>query len=133
MGVEPFLLSASLAGVLGQRLLRKLCTHCKEEILVSGTELKEFNVNPIEDYKLYKAKGCSFCRNTGYSGRTAVIELLEIESEIRTMINKGADIFQIKDAATRKGMKTIKQEGFEKALEGITSIEEVLRVAQDDI
>ncbi|WP_319205186.1 ATPase, T2SS/T4P/T4SS family [uncultured Ilyobacter sp.] len=133
MGVEPFLLSASLAGVLGQRLVRKLCTHCKEEILVSGTELKEFDTNPTEDYKLYKAKGCSFCRNTGYSGRTAVIELLEVESEIRTMINKGADIFQIKDAAIRKGMKTIKQEGFEKALEGITSIEEVLRVAQDDI
>ncbi|WP_319370915.1 ATPase, T2SS/T4P/T4SS family [uncultured Ilyobacter sp.] len=133
MGVEPFLLSASLAGVLGQRLVRKLCPNCKEEISVPGDELRDFNVDPLKNYKLYEAKGCSLCRNTGYSGRTAVVELLEVESEIRTLINKGADIFQIKEVAMKKGMKTIKQEGFEKALEGITSIEEVLRVAQDEI
>ncbi len=133
MGIEPFLLSASLAGVMGQRLVRKLCVNCREKITVRGTELKEFDTHANENYFIYKAKGCSLCRNTGYNGRTAVVELLEVDSEIRSLINKGADIFEIKEAAIRKGMRTIKHEGFKKALEGITSIEEILRVTQDDI
>lgn len=135
MGVKPFLLSATLSGVLGQRLVRKLCPHCKEKAVVKGEYFRAlgFKVDVEADYEYYKHKGCSKCRGTGYSGRTALVELLVIDPDMRRLINRDCTIQDLKDLADQKGMKMMKQQGFEKVLEGITSIEEILAVAQDEL
>ncbi|GLI57019.1 hypothetical protein PM10SUCC1_25330 [Propionigenium maris DSM 9537] len=131
MGVQPFLLSATLAGVLGQRLIRRLCPHCKRERQVTEAEAQALGVDLGST--IYEANGCSLCRDTGYQGRTALIELLMVDKDMRSLISRGSSTETLKGEAESKGMKTMKQQGYEKVLEGVTTMEEVLRVAQDDI
>lgn len=134
MGVEPFLTASSLVGVLAQRLVRKLCPKCCEEYEISHAELK--NIIPdLESYgynkpsyKLYKAKGCLTCNNTGYRGREAVFEFLTVTEEMKRLILDRATVAEVKELAMSQGMLTLKDEGLYKMMEGKTSLEEVLRV-----
>jgi len=133
MDVETFLISSSVIGVIAQRLVRVICEKCKEEYtpgkdVLSGLELKA-NSKGDDKVKLYRGTGCSFCKNTGYFGRTSIYELIVLDEEIRALIISKASSNLIKDAAIKKGMKTLKDSGLEKVLQGITTIEEVLRVA----
>jgi type IV pilus assembly protein PilB len=133
MDVETFLISSSVIGVIAQRLVRVICEKCKEEYtpgkdVLSGLNIKG-NSNNDGKVKLYRGTGCSFCKNTGYYGRTSIYELIVLDEEIRSLIISKASSNIIKDAAIKKGMKTLKDSGLEKALQGITTIEEVLRVA----
>jgi len=130
MDVETFLISSSVIGVIAQRLVRVICEKCKEEYkpgkdVISGLNIKS---NP-NNAKLYRGTGCSFCKNTGYYGRTSIYETIVLDEEIRALIISKASSNIIKDAAIKKGMKTLKDSGLEKVLQGITTIEEVLRVA----
>ena len=134
MGVEPFLTASSLVGVLAQRLVRRLCPKCKEEYEISHAELKKI-VPDLEtygynqpSYKLYKAKGCLTCNNTGYKGREAVFEFLTVTEEMKRLILDRATITEVRDLAVKQEMKTLKDEGLYKMMEGATSLEEVLRV-----
>ena len=134
MGVEPFLTASSLVGVLAQRLVRRLCPKCREEYEISHAELKKI-VPDIEtygynqpSYKLYKAKGCLTCNNTGYKGREAVFEFLTVTEEMKRLILDRATITEVRDLAVSQEMKTLKDEGLYKMMEGSTSLEEVLRV-----
>ncbi len=134
MGVEPFLTASSLVGVLAQRLVRKLCPKCKEEYEISHAELKSI-VPDLEEYgynkpsyKLYKAKGCLTCNNTGYKGREAVFEFLTVTEEMKRLILDRATVAEVKELAVSQEMKTLKDEGLYKMMEGSTSLEEVLRV-----
>lgn len=134
MGVEPFLTASSLVGVLAQRLVRRLCPKCKEEYEISHEELKKI-VPDLEDYgynkssyKLYKAKGCLTCNNTGYKGREAVFEFLTVTEEMKRLILDRATVAEVKALAVSQEMKTLKDEGLYKMMEGNTSLEEVLRV-----
>ncbi|MBA7498322.1 Type II secretion system protein E [subsurface metagenome] len=133
MDVETFLISSSVIGVIAQRLVRVICEKCKEEYLpgegiLSGLNIKS-NSNDDGKVKLYRGTGCSFCKNTGYYGRTSIYELIVLDEEIRALIISKASSNVIKDAAIKKGMKTLKDSGLEKVMQGITTIEEVLRVA----
>ncbi len=134
MGVEPFLTASSLVGVLAQRLVRRLCPKCKEEYEISHAELKNI-VPDLEDYgynkssyKLYKAKGCLTCNNTGYKGREAVFEFLTVTEEMKRLILDRATVAEVKKLAMSQEMLTLKDEGLYKMMEGNTSLEEVLRV-----
>ena len=134
MGVEPFLTASSLVGVLAQRLVRKLCPKCKEEYEISHAELKKI-VPDLEDYgynkpsyKLYKAHGCLTCNNTGYKGREAVFEFLTVTEEMKRLILDRATVTEVRKLAVEQEMKTLKDEGLYKMMEGTTSLEEVLRV-----
>ena len=134
MGVEPFLTASSLVGVLAQRLVRKLCPKCREEYEITHAELKKI-VPDLEtygynkpSYKLYQAKGCLTCNNTGYKGREAVFEFLTVTEEMKRLILDRATITQVRDLAMSQEMKTLKDEGLYKMMEGSTSLEEVLRV-----
>lgn len=134
MGVEPFLTASSLVGVLAQRLVRKLCPKCKEEYEISHEELKKI-IRDIDDYgynqpsyKLYRAKGCLTCNNTGYRGREAVFEFLTVTEEMKRLILDRATVAEVKELAVKQGMKTLKDEGIYKMMEGSTSLEEILRV-----
>ena len=134
MGVEPFLTASSLVGVLAQRLVRKLCPKCCEEYEITHAELKKI-VPDLETYgynqptyKLKKAKGCLTCNNTGYKGREAVFEFLTVTEEMKRLILDRATVSEVRDLAVKQEMKTLKDEGLYKMMEGTTSLEEVLRV-----
>jgi len=133
MDVEAFLISSSVIGVIAQRLVRVICEKCKEEYtpeknVLNGLNIKS-NSNSDGKIKLYRGTGCSICKNTGYYGRTSIYEHIILDEEIKSLIISKASSNIIRDTAIKKGMKTLKDSGMEKALQGITTIEEVLRVA----
>jgi type IV pilus assembly protein PilB len=134
MGVEPFLVTSSLVGVLAQRLVRRLCPKCKEAYQISKEDLlKIFPDLPVDEYPedeftLYRPKGCITCNNTGYKGREAVFEFLTVTDEMKELILDRANAAQIKELAVKQGMHTLKDEGIYKVMHGKTSIEEILRV-----
>lgn len=133
MGVEPFLISSSVIGVMAQRLVRKICPRCIEDYIPEEGIFDDLRLNitlPDRDkIRLYKGKGCDYCRNTGYYGRIAIFEMIEINDEIRAMILRKISSTEIKEVAIKYGMKTLLDSGIARALEGITSIDEVFRVA----
>jgi type IV pilus assembly protein PilB len=133
MGIEPFLISSSVIGVIAQRLVRVICEKCKEEYIpgediLYGLKIKD-RLNNESKIKLYRGKGCSFCKNTGYYGRISIYELIVLDEEIKSLIVTKASSNVINTLALKNGMKTLKDSGMEKVLQGITTIEEVLRVA----
>lgn len=134
MGVEPFLISSTLEGVMAQRLVRTLCKHCREAYMPSGDEVPhDF---PLEEFTagqpIYRAKGCRQCRGTGYSGRLGIYELLVTNDEIRQLASERRSTSEIRKAAIASGMRTLRQDGWLKVARGLTSIEEVLRVTKAD-
>lgn len=130
MGIEPFLIASSLAGIVAQRLIRVICPHCKEPHQSSEKELLVFGLHST--VKLYKGRGCDHCAGKGYIGRIGIFETFIVNDEIRQMISSRADSQDIKNLAVSKGMKTLRADGIEKASMGITTLEEVLRVTQED-
>lgn len=130
MGIEPFLISSSVIGVLAQRLVRKICPYCKKEAPLTDeikAVLEEFNVSPGE-IRLFYGEGCPHCKQTGYKGRTAVFELMVINEPIRELIYGHASLSEIRDAAVKKnGMISLKEDGLLKIGAGITTMEEVVR------
>ncbi|PKL40877.1 MAG: type II secretion system protein GspE [Spirochaetae bacterium HGW-Spirochaetae-1] len=130
MGIEPFLIASSVNAFLAQRLIRRICPHCKESYKPTPKVLSELNLKPsqLKQGKFYAGKGCDKCLNTGYSGRTGIYELLPVTTEIRRLIIKQTDSEEIKNLAISQGMQTLREDGLNKVIEGITSVEEVLRV-----
>jgi type IV pilus assembly protein PilB len=132
MGVEPFLISSSVAGIIAQRLVRKICSNCKVPQEVTKEVLDHFA--DLKDKKLtfYHGKGCKSCRNTGYRGRTGIFEMLTLNPEIQDLVMKKASSNQIKEVAVKVGMKTLREDGISKVIAGMTTLDEVLRVTQLD-
>jgi len=132
MGVEPFLVGSSLLIVVAQRLIRKLCPKCKEETTLPPDIAKQLGLSEEEEkeVKVYRAKegGCEYCNFTGYKGRTAVHEILEVDEDLKTLIIRGANHDEIRREARKKGMRTLYEDGLLKVKKGITSLEEVNRV-----
>ena len=134
MGLEPFLVTSSLSGVLAQRLARRLCMHCKEPYQPSEADIAAAGWTPDEIDaegeipQVYRAIGCSACANTGYRGRKALAELMPMSEEIERMIIEGGSVDEIHRLAVTQGMTTLRQSGLRKAIEGETTLEEVLRV-----
>ena len=129
MGVEPFLISASLEGVLGQRLIRKICLNCKTPYEPTETVLSQLGLSPHEigDKEFYYGKGCDACNNTGYRARKGIYELLDITDPLREMINQRAPSVVLKQKAIELGMTTIRQDGLRCIYDGETTIEEILK------
>jgi len=130
MGIQPFLVTSSLLIVVAQRLMRRLCTKCKEPYDATEEELQAIKAN--EKTKLFKAVGCSRCGGTGYKGRVGVHELLTMNDELKVMINKGMPSDVIKKTAVTNGMATLYDDAMFKVREGISSLEEALRVVRED-
>ncbi|HUO04309.1 MAG TPA: type II secretion system ATPase GspE [Candidatus Binataceae bacterium] len=134
MGIEPFLVSSSVLAVIAQRLIRRLCPDCRERYIPSDVELARIGLKPGDAAaKICRPKGCRNCRNTGYRGRMAIQELMIVDDDIRTLIMQKADAATIRRHCTSKGMKLLRQDGAARALNSETSIEELLRVTQEDI
>jgi len=134
MGIEPFLVSASLVLIAAQRLARKICQECKEVEKVPVPALIQlgFSEEEAESVKCYKGKGCALCSGSGYKGRIALYEVMPVISEIKEMVLEGASADELKKTAVRFGMKTLRMSGLTKVEEGVTSIEEVMRVTFGD-
>jgi type IV pilus assembly protein PilB len=134
MGVAPFLVASSVNLILAQRLARKICPNCKEDAGISPQTLIDLGV-PVEEAESYECKrgtGCTHCGFSGYRGRVALYEVMPISEEIRDLVLSGATVVEIKRAAIRQGVKTLRQSGLTKVREGITTVEEVLRVTMAD-
>lgn len=131
MGVEPFLLASSLAGVLAQRLMRLLCKECKKPMLATEKECELLGVDAKESPVIYHPVGCPNCRNSGYSGRSGVYELIAIDESLRTMIHDRVPEQKMRKYA-RELYPSLRQDGFRRVLKGETSLEEILRVTSED-
>ncbi len=128
MGIEPFNVSASLIGVLAQRLVRKVCDHCRVEYTPEPDVLRRLELDPKEvaGKTLYRGVGCEKCSGSGYNGRYAIHELLVVDDDIEAAIVREESALEIRDRAMEKGMRTLRQDGVHKAFQGITTLEEVL-------
>ncbi|MGA2911517.1 MAG: ATPase, T2SS/T4P/T4SS family [Candidatus Levyibacteriota bacterium] len=137
LGAESFLLASTMNAVVGQRIVRKICDHCKTEYVVPAQILDEMKQEldkyyPVDkEIKLYKGKGCDQCGNSGYFGRIGIFETLPITEKMASLVLQRADSGAIEKEAIAEGMITMKQDGYIKVLQGITTVEEVLRVAQE--
>ena len=137
MGVPPFLMNASIIGVMGQRLVRKLCQHCKGSYEPDEGELELIRgAYKAEDHPerllMYKGKGCKFCNHLGYSGRIGIFEIMIMSNEMRALIMKSTAIHEVKRLARQQHMATLWESGVKKVLRGMTSLEELLRNARPD-
>ena len=134
MGVEPFLVASSVNLIMAQRLARRVCSECAHEIEVSPEILVEVGVPAAEaaHMKVRQGKGCARCSNTGYKGRIALYEVMPISDELREFVLNGASAAEVKREAVKRGMVTLRQSGITRLKEGVTSVEEVLRVTAND-
>ena len=128
MGIESFLISSALLGVLAQRLVRVICTQCKESCTINPEVLLEMGIDGPAPPNTFRGKGCHHCNETGYRGRTGIYELLVINEEIRKLILTQASSQEIRERAIQLGMTTLRQDGWRKILEGVTTAEEIIRV-----
>jgi type IV pilus assembly protein PilB len=134
MGIEPFLVASSVILILAQRLLRRVCTQCKAPTVVPTNALIDVGLTQEEATAMscYKGRGCETCSGTGYKGRIAIYEVLSLTPELRDLVLSGASALEIKRAAIQQGMRTLRMSGLEKLKEGITTIQEVVRVTFKD-
>lgn len=134
MGADPYLVSSSVECFIAQRLVRQICSKCKAPVELKEDIIKEFDEHGHEDYnfEIFEGKGCEYCKFTGYHGRQAIFEILVLNAEIRDMILRCVSATQIKNKAIESGMKTLRQDGWEKVKNGVTTPSEVIRVTQEE-
>ncbi len=131
MGVERYLIADSVIGVIAQRLVRKLCPHCKQKKLANEKEKKILKLPVHQEVEIYEPVGCSLCNYVGYFGRTAIFEIMQVNETIRRLIIENASTEDMIRTAREHGMKTLRENGIHAVLEGITSIEEILRASYE--
>ncbi len=130
IGLEPFLVGAALNAVLAQRLIRRLCAHCKKTEAPTE-ELKEFlALHSANSEEVWAAKGCDRCRNTGYSGRVGIYELLTVDDQVRDLIARNPNVSEFRRLCMERGMVNLRADGMRKVAKGVTTVQEVLRVTE---
>lgn len=129
MGVEPFLICSSLAGILAQRLVRRVCKNCKTYYVPSDSDLERLGIDRsvVGDHKFCYGRGCPNCNHTGYKGRKALTELLVVNNEIREMIANEAPANHLREKARELGMRTLREDGLAAVMNGETTVDEVVR------
>jgi type IV pilus assembly protein PilB len=132
MGIEPFLIASSVLMTCAQRLVRRVCMNCREEFLPEPEMFEKLGLEPKKDAVFYRGSGCDRCKGRGYLGRLAIIEALPVSEPIRRLIIKRASAAVVKNQGVTEGMKTLRMAGIDKAIEGVTTLEEVWRVTAED-
>jgi type II secretory ATPase GspE/PulE/Tfp pilus assembly ATPase PilB-like protein len=133
MGLEPFLINASLELILAQRLVRRICGNCRESYKIDEAICKELRLKPEEARgTFYRGRGCEACLGTGYRGRVAIAEVLPLRPKIKEALIKGANEHAIREIARSEGMPSLRENGIKKVLEGSTTVDEVLRVTSGE-
>jgi general secretion pathway protein E len=133
LGVQPFLISSTLLGALAQRLVRKICPHCTEKFTIRGLELRGFGFPAGKDeYTLRRGKGCKECRTTGYLGRCGIFEIFPMSDRLKKMVVANESSAELMKIAKQEGMKTLREDAWDKVLQGITTYQEVVRVTGEE-
>jgi type II secretory ATPase GspE/PulE/Tfp pilus assembly ATPase PilB-like protein len=134
IGVQPFLVASSIRAIMAQRLVRRLCSSCKEATSLSETEMRALRIEPgqMGEANVMKPVGCDQCRQTGYKGRMGIFEIFIIDDEVRHMINKRSSTLLLRQKARELGMRTLREDGVRKVLSGLTSAEEVISITLSD-
>jgi type IV pilus assembly protein PilB len=134
MGLEPFLVVASLNTIVGQRLLRTICAKCKTDLPMSQEALVKagYPAEMAAQLKMYKGRGCPTCNNTGYKGRIAIYEVLDFSPALKELVLAGASVMDLKKQAVKEGMKSLRMSGLTKAAEGKTTLEEALSLTMEN-
>jgi type IV pilus assembly protein PilB len=128
LGVEPFLLAATIEGIVAQRLVRCVCTECSQEIKATARQVTDLNVDADETF--YKGQGCATCHFTGYSGRTAIYEILEMDSSLKEQFLANPSTILLREEARKRNMRTLRERGIELARAGRTTLDEVAKGTQ---
>jgi len=128
--VEPYLIAATVEGLLAQRLVRRICAACRERYRPDAGAVALLAMHPVGTVQLERGRGCPACRNTGYRGRTGIFELLAVTEEVKQAILKLTPVTAMRALAREQGMVTLREDGWRKVQAGITTVEEVLRVAE---
>ena len=133
IGVEPYLIAAAVNAVLAQRLVRKICQHCKEEYAPSD-EMKEFlTLQGFASDKVLRGKGCDRCRKTGYAGRLGIYELMVMDDSLRDTVTSNPDVTHLRKLCRERGLVTLRTDGFHKVMKGLTTVDEILRVTENAV
>jgi type II secretory ATPase GspE/PulE/Tfp pilus assembly ATPase PilB-like protein len=133
IGVEPYLIAAAVNAILAQRLVRKICPHCKEEYTPSD-EMKEFlTLQGFSSGQTLRGKGCDRCRKTGYAGRLGIYELLVMDDSLRDLVTSNPDVTQLRKLCRERGLVTLRTDGFRKVMQGLTTVDEILRVTENAV
>ena len=132
MGIEPFLIASTVRSILGQRLVRKLCEHCKEAYTPNPELVNSLGITPGDDLVFYREKGCEFCHQSGYQGRIGLFELMSVSQEIQDLIVRDTSAQDIKKWAQSRAYEDIKQDGIQKVCQGLTSLSEIYRVTEEE-
>ena len=129
LGLESFLITATLEGIIAQRLVRTICKKCREEFFPTEEQLMELLLSPedVEGRQLYRGAGCEYCNHTGYKGRVALFEIMLFDNDLREMVMQNASSQQLAAAAQKRGMRTLRQSGLKAMFDGITTLDEVVR------
>ena len=131
IGVEPYLISASVNAILAQRLVRRICPNCREPYAPSD-EMREFlTLQGFEPDKTFKGRGCDKCRKTGYTGRLGIYEMLVLDDSLRDLVTRSPDVVQLRKLCRERGLVTLRQDGFDKVIHGLTTVDEILRVTEN--
>jgi general secretion pathway protein E len=130
MGVEPFLLASSLIGVGAQRLVRRLCLECREPFAGDVAQLQSLGFDSPTNV-FYKAQGCAACNHSGYRGRTGIYELLTVDNDLRRRIHDRASEQDLREYVVSRGMRSLRDDGMRLVAQGVTSLEEVVRVTRE--
>jgi len=135
IGVQPFLVASSVRAIMAQRLVRRLCSNCKEPAELTETELRALRIEPgqLQETQVMKPVGCDQCRQIGYKGRMGIFEIFMIDDEVRHMINKRSSTLTLRQRARELGMRTLREDGVRKVLAGLTSAEEVISITIGDV
>ena len=130
IGVEPYLISSAVNAILAQRLVRKICQNCKEEFIPSGEMAEFLTLQGFRSEKMWHGKGCDRCRKTGYAGRLGIYEMLVMDDTLRDMVTRNMDVTQLRKVCRERGLRTLREDGFDKVRQGQTTVDEVLRVTE---
>jgi len=132
MGLEPFLISSSVVLIVAQRLVRRICQRCKKSYEPDAETRKTIGIDDSMPKKFYKGAGCKFCFDSGYKGRVCIVETLVLDKEIKKLIMDNVSEFDLKKRAMELGMLTLRQDGIQKASQGLTTLEEIVKVTSAD-
>ena len=135
IGVQPFLVASSLRAIMAQRLVRRICSNCRQPADLSESEMRALRIDPsqLRDAQVMQGKGCEQCRGTGYKGRMGIFEIFVFDDEVRHMINKRSATLSLRQRARELGMRTLREDGVRKVLAGLTSAEEVISITIGDV
>ena len=135
IGVQPFLVASSLRAVMAQRLVRRICPHCKQPAELIESEMRALRIEPrqLRDAQMMNGKGCEQCRGTGYKGRIGIFEIFVLDDEVRHMLNKPSSTFNLRQRARTLGMRTLREDGIRKVLAGLTTADEVISITIGDV